>query len=210
MQKIDTVLFDFGGVLVPDAMETILFTPREGLVDQLGLDKEKYAVVTIHRAENTDNINVLKDLIDSLNELSKDIALVFPIHPRTNKILEANKININSRIKVTEPLGYLDFIKLMDNSLFIMTDSGGIQEEAAALDIPCLVLRNETEWIYLTSIGKNLLLGVNKKDIVSRTKLLLKNMEQIKRMKEIKFPVKGNVANNVVEIFKNLKNANQK
>ena len=185
---------------------------KSNILENLAIKKEEYAVVTIHRAENTDNIKTFKSLIEALNEVSKKIPIIFPMHPRTKKIVEVNKMSISKQIIVLEPLGYLDFIKLMDNSLFIMSDSGGIQEEAAVIDIPCLILRNETEWTYLTDAGKNMLLGTDKNKIISKATALLKDREKLRQMKKIRVPIKTGVADGVVKIFKKLegKNGNKK
>lgn len=120
----------------------------------------KYFLLTLHRPYNVDDINKLSKILKLLGHLS--IKVVFPVHPRTKKLIEQNNIIINSNIKLINPLGYLDFIKLALNSEKIITDSGGIQKEAYILEKPCITLRTETEWVETVEAGWNLLLNVEK------------------------------------------------
>ncbi|MBI2672551.1 UDP-N-acetylglucosamine 2-epimerase (non-hydrolyzing) [Candidatus Woesearchaeota archaeon] len=176
---------------------------KTNILEKLNLEKEKYAAVTIHRAENTNNIEVLKGLVNSLNEISELIKIVFPIHPRTKKVLEENNIKLNDKILITEPLGYLEFTNLLINSKFTMSDSGSIQEEGVIYNVPCLILRNETEWTEFVDAGKNILLTTNPEKIISITKDLLNNEEKLKQMREIKIKHKKNVCKKIVWILKN-------
>jgi len=171
-----------------------------------GLTKDSFVLATIHRAENTNNILVLKELTEALSEISKIIPVVWSIHPRTRKLLEQNNINLPQTILVIEPQGYLNFLNLLDCSLFVMSDSGGIQEEAAALNIPCLILRNETEWTYLTDAGKNLILGTKKEKIVSVVKDLLQDRDKIKKMKVVQLNLNSNVSQEIIKVIKNVSN----
>jgi UDP-N-acetylglucosamine 2-epimerase (non-hydrolysing) len=107
----------------------------------LGFNNKDYILVTLHRPSNVDNITQLKYIIDDLNKLYENI--IFPVHPRTRKNLE--KLILNKNIILCEPLGYLEFICLEANAKYIITDSGGIQEESTHLSIPCFTLRNNTE-----------------------------------------------------------------
>jgi len=113
------------------------------LVD-LELESACYSLLTLHRDYNVDNLEILENLLTQLGQLNGKI--IFPIHPRTKKMLASNK-NIPQNILLTEPLGYLDFITLENSSSRIITDSGGIQKEAYILKKPCFTLRTETEWI---------------------------------------------------------------
>ncbi|WP_407356703.1 UDP-N-acetylglucosamine 2-epimerase [Methanolobus sp. WCC5] len=131
------------------------------------LKGKDYMVATVHRASNTDNPDNLKTIMSALNETKCN--LIFPLHPRTKKSLESSKLykNIGNHIKFIDPLGYFDMLKLMSNSKKIITDSGGIQKEAYILDIPCVTLRDNTEWIETIEAGSNLLVGTNYNKIVS-------------------------------------------
>jgi UDP-N-acetylglucosamine 2-epimerase (non-hydrolysing) len=164
-------------------------------------EKQSYAVVTIHRQENT-SPNNLKNFINSLNEISNKINIVFPVHLRTRKILDENKINTHENLILTGPLGYKDFMGLLFNSKFVMTDSGGIQEEAAILNVPCFILRDNTEWMYLVEIGKNILLGTSEKEIVNFVNNTLENTEILDNMRKVKAPILTGAAQKIVSIIK--------
>jgi UDP-N-acetylglucosamine 2-epimerase (non-hydrolysing) len=175
-----------------------------GQLKELGLKKQNYAVLTVHRQENTEYAK-LKEIIKAVNLISEKIKIVFPVHLRTKKIIETQDIPINDNILLIDPTGYKDFIGLVANSKFVMTDSGGIQEEAVVLDIPCLILRENTEWEYLVDLGKNLLIGTEYKHIISTVTDLLNNEEKLDKMKNIKAPIKKNVSEKIVSILKTYK-----
>lgn len=150
----------------------------DSLFNQIKIQKNKaknnnYAVVTMHRPSNVDNDLQLKKNIEIINAISNKISIVFPVHPRTKNKLKAFKLNNN--IKIIDPLGYKDFIKLWSNSKFIITDSGGIQEETTALKIPCLTIRDNTERPITISLGSNTLVGSDKNKILNAVDQILKN-----------------------------------
>lgn len=165
------------------------------------LEKQSYALVTIHRQENT-TLENLKNLISSLNIISDKIKIIFPVHLRTKKILKENQLRINKNLILTDPLGYNEFIGLIANSKFVMTDSGGIQEEAAVLNVPCLILRDNSEWMYLVNIGKNKLLGTNQKKIVDFVEYILSNEEVLEKMRRIKAPILTGSSHKILSIIK--------
>ena len=115
----------------------------------LGVETKEYVLITLHRPSNVDDLNKLKEIFDDFEELSKTQVLVYPIHPRTKNNLEKlgylKKVQENPNIILDEPLGYLEFTCLMANCKYLITDSGGLQEESTALDIPCFTLRENTE-----------------------------------------------------------------
>jgi UDP-GlcNAc3NAcA epimerase len=127
------------------------------IMDHLGLNGSKFILVTIHRAENTDDIVRLKIIISALNMVSDAIKIVWPIHPRTRKLLLQNKLfeSLGKNIILIEPVGYLDMVMLEQNTALIATDSGGIQKEAFFFKVPCVTLRDETEWLELVESGWN-------------------------------------------------------
>jgi UDP-N-acetylglucosamine 2-epimerase (non-hydrolysing) len=168
---------------------------------ELGLKKQNYALLTVHRQENTE-YNKLKEIIKAMNFISEQIKIVFPVHLRTKKIIEEHDIQINDNILLTDPTGYKDFIGLVANSKFVMTDSGGIQEECGVLDVPCLILRENTEWEYLVDIGKNLLIGTDYKNITNTVHDLLINDWKLEKMRNIKAPIKIGVSEKIVSILK--------
>lgn len=169
---------------------------------ELNIRKQDYVLLTIHRQENTDP-DKLREIIKAINAIADKIKIVFPLHLRTKKIIEANDIEINKNILLTEPMGYRDFIGLLANSKFVMTDSGGIQEESGILNVPCLILRKNTEWKYLVDIGKNMLIGTDYSSIVNSVNNLLDNEDQLNKMKNIKSIINKFVSEKIVSIIKN-------
>jgi len=127
------------------------------ILETLKLKSKEFALITLHRAENTDDTLRLKEIIDFLIRISQTCQLVFPIHPRTRKaLLEQNLFTIlEQHCKLIEPVGYYDMIILQGAAKCIITDSGGVQKEAFFVKTPCLTLRNETEWVELLEIGVN-------------------------------------------------------
>lgn len=127
--------------------------------------KNSFILCTIHRAENTDDETRLKSIFEAFNEIAKEKQIILPLHPRTKKILENLKLDINN-LTIIEPVGYLEMIWLIDNCDFVMTDSGGLQKEAYFFEKQCITLRDETEWVELVECGANTLVGANKDKIL--------------------------------------------
>jgi UDP-GlcNAc3NAcA epimerase len=127
------------------------------------IDLDKYVLATIHRAENTDDDVRLQNIVNGLLELSQKIQVVLPIHPRTAKTLEKLSLfeKLNNGIKLIEPVGYLDMVMLEKHAKLIVTDSGGVQKEAFFHKVPCVTLREETEWVELLDLGWNRLVAKN-------------------------------------------------
>jgi len=146
------------------------------LTQEMGLIPAEFAVATMHRPANVDSSESLQTVVDILTECAKDTKIVFPVHPRTkNKIAEYGFLEIlssNPNIKLLEPLGYIEFMNLVYNSKYVMTDSGGIQEETTRLAIPCVTLRENTERPITITQGTNRLTGLNLGLILSAIKEL--------------------------------------
>ncbi len=124
-----------------------------------------FILSTVHRAENTDNEERLRNIFEALNEISEKTPVVLPLHPRTKKIL--NNLNIErSNIKIIEPVGYLQMVWLLQHCSLVMTDSGGLQKEAFFFEKPCVTLRDETEWAELVEHGFNAIAGADKERII--------------------------------------------
>jgi UDP-N-acetylglucosamine 2-epimerase (non-hydrolysing) len=130
-----------------------------------GLTEQGYAVLTLHRPSNVDSRESLEPLFKTIQEISESIPVVFPVHPRTRKQIEAfglvESMSIRSDIRFVEPLNYLPFISLVSRARLVLTDSGGIQEESTVLGVPCLTMRNNTERPITCSVGTNILVGTN-------------------------------------------------
>lgn len=138
------------------------------ILENLSISKQNYALVTCHRAENTDNIDNLKEILSALEKSSKSIQVVFPMHPRTrNAIEKAGLSNALGNVIITGPMSYKDMIVLEANAAVIATDSGGVQKESYFYGVPCVTLRNETEWVETVELGWNQLVGVNSDAILS-------------------------------------------
>jgi UDP-GlcNAc3NAcA epimerase len=139
---------------------------RSHILETIGLTEKGYLLATVHRAENTDDCNRLKNILAAFAQI--DEVIVFPIHPRTSKALDSIN-NPQSGIKnliLLEPLGYLDMVCLEQAARMILTDSGGIQKEAYWLSVPCVTLRDETEWVETVGTRWNVLAGANPVKIV--------------------------------------------
>jgi UDP-N-acetylglucosamine 2-epimerase (non-hydrolysing) len=127
-------------------------------IDQTIIQKNKYFLMTLHRPNNVDNINKLKNLILSIDGSTEDTPIIFPIHHRTKKNIDGLNLNLKNIILI-DPQGYLEFMYLVKNCIGVITDSGGITEETTFLNIPCVTLRNSTERPETVSFGTNKLIG---------------------------------------------------
>lgn len=137
---------------------------RSSILEQLGLEVGDYVLATIHRAENTDDQARLSAILEALDVLSEQV--IFPVHPRTRKALNALSYVPAQHVRLIEPLGYLDMVQLEQSARLILTDSGGVQKEAYWLRVPCLTLRDETEWVETVQVGWNLVVGTATERIV--------------------------------------------
>jgi UDP-N-acetylglucosamine 2-epimerase len=129
------------------------------ILQDLELDPGRFGLVTVHRAANTDDPARLQNIVTGLNRINETV--VFPVHPRTRKALQAINAQFASHVRLIDPVGYFDMLTLEDNARIIATDSGGVQREAYFLGKPCLTLRDETEWTETVTAGWNKLIGVN-------------------------------------------------
>lgn len=141
---------------------------KSDILSRLRLKEKEYLLLTIHRASNTDNIQNLSAIVTALLEIEEQV--VFPAHPRTVKHLSEygllERLERSSNCKVLAPVGYLDFIVLEENAKKILTDSGGMQKEAYFFKVPCITLRENTEWVETVEDGWNVLVGTDKELIV--------------------------------------------
>ena len=161
----------FSGDIMRDAVlfNVELSRQKSKILDRLSLAERSYGVVTLHRAENTDGPGLLA-LLETLNLIATDrLPLIFPVHPRTARRLqdEHGEWQANPRLRLIEPLSYLDMMQLLANARIALTDSGGLQKEAFFLDCPCVTLRNETEWLETVQGGGNIVAGVKADDILA-------------------------------------------
>jgi len=172
------------------------YAAKEGekLLNELGLEPSSYILVTMHRQENTDNPQRLRNIVKALIELSKHYPIVFPIHPRTINRLQNyglwNDLLSQRGICILKPLGYFEFLGLLMSSLVVLTDSGGVQEEACTLKIPTLTLRYNTERPETVLVGVNKVIGVETQKIIEETlKVINSRSCTIKDAKGIQNPL---------------------
>jgi UDP-N-acetylglucosamine 2-epimerase (non-hydrolysing) len=168
--------------------------------DELDLKKSHFFVITLHRPANVDQVDKLKDLLDEIIKNTNGLPLIFPAHPRTAKILKSLVIEYK-QLYIFEPLGYLEFNFLVENSLAVITDSGGITEETTVMGVPCITLRDNTERPETITVGTNELIGTNPKAIKPTLKKLFDGEWKKGKIPEL---WDGNSANRIVSILKNL------
>ncbi|MBI4719484.1 MAG: UDP-N-acetylglucosamine 2-epimerase (non-hydrolyzing) [Planctomycetes bacterium] len=152
-----------GNVMIDTLLRMRRQAEQSVILADLGLQSRQYAVVTLHRPDNVDRPEAFAGVLSALERIAADVPVVFPMHPRSRHNLErfglAARAYGISRLKVTEPLGYLDFLKLTAEAAAVLTDSGGIQEETTILNVPCLTLRDNTERPITITHGTNRLVG---------------------------------------------------
>ena len=143
---------------------------RSKVLSDLGLNCGHFILSTVHRAENTDNIDRLSGIVKALCEVARDQDVVFPCHPRTQKQIRACSLwdELSDSVQVIKPVGYLDMLVLEKSASKILTDSGGVQKEAYLLGIPCITMRDETEWLETVDDGWNAIVGADKDEIVQK------------------------------------------
>lgn len=157
--RIDNPLVINTGDVMYDVLlfSTDIADGRSKIIEQLQLDSKNYYLLTLHRAENTDNPERLKSVIAFVNKISTDKVVIFPMHPRMKSVYENCSIRFAGNIRITPPLGYFDNLMLLQKCSLVMTDSGGMQKEAYWLKVPCVTLRDETEWVETLQSGWNVL-----------------------------------------------------
>ena len=165
-----------GVEVVGDVMYDILLQVQSKIDDhvrillpKLGVTPQDYLLVTVHRASNTDDPEAMHDIANVLNKL--EIPIIFPIHPRTQACLAKYEITWKKHIRFIEPVGYIDMLALQSRAYRILTDSGGVQKEAFLLKVPCVTLREETEWVETLVGGWNVLAGTKSEAIVDAARL---------------------------------------
>lgn len=162
-------IFFVGNVMIDTLLQQREKADKLSVLDHFNLHPKKYAVCTLHRPSNVDNIKSAINTVDSILKVSNKIMTVLPIHPRTqHNLVQFNlydQLSQNENLILTEPLGYLEFLNLMDNARFVFTDSGGIQEETTVLGVPCLTFRENTERPITLTHGTNTLIGTDSRKV---------------------------------------------
>lgn len=164
-------IFLVGNVMIDTLIGNLRKAEESRILDQLNLDSESFALLTLHRPSNVDNMDIFSRILDALEIIQKDIPVIFPVHPRTRSNLHSTplgkRIDAMAGLHLLEPLGYIDFLKLIASAKIVLTDSGGIQEETTFLKIPCLTLRENTERPVTTEIGSNRIVGTDTQTIIA-------------------------------------------
>ncbi|WP_456408311.1 non-hydrolyzing UDP-N-acetylglucosamine 2-epimerase [Caldithrix abyssi] len=168
----------FVGHVMIDSL--IYFKPKadqSAILDELNLTPGEYGVITLHRPSNVDNKQNFEKLLNAFAQIEQRLPLIFPIHPRSQKMIDQfglrEKVEKMSNLRLLDPLGYLDFMKLLHNAKLVLTDSGGIQEETTFLGIPCITMRENTERPITVEIGTNVLVGTDTQRIVLEAEKIL-------------------------------------
>jgi UDP-N-acetylglucosamine 2-epimerase (non-hydrolysing) len=160
-----------GNVMIDTLLRHRERAAQTDILDTLGLSPRGYALMTLHRPSNVDDPATLQGILSALEAIQARLPLVFPIHPRTRKNLEAFDLDAwvagMKGLILTEPLGYLDFLCLMDHARLVLTDSGGVQEETTILGVPCLTMRENTERPVTVAEGTNEVIGSSPERIVA-------------------------------------------
>jgi UDP-N-acetylglucosamine 2-epimerase (non-hydrolysing) len=188
-----SMIYFVGNVMIDALLQQIKHASKSNVLDRLNLIKAgrvvKYALLTLHRPSNVDEKSVFKGILGALNGIAHELPVIFPAHPRTVKRINAFGLRSNldygdgkPKVKVLQPLGYLDFLWLMKNAAMLLTDSGGIQEETTILGVPCITIRENTERPITISQGTNLLVGNDPKEILKAAGKILKTGKRRKRI----------------------------
>lgn len=191
----DDQIFFVGNVMIDTLRKNEERLKQPQLWKELGLKAKGFMVMTLHRPSNVDEENQLKALISQIVELGKDYPIIFPVHPRTKKLLQDLDLNFEN-LHYVEPLGYLEFNYLVKNAFAMLTDSGGITEETTVMNVPCITLRENTERPETCEIGTNVLVGNDKNKIEQAFDQLLSGNWKKGRIPEL---WDGNAAKRIVE-----------
>ncbi len=159
-------IYFVGNVMIDTLIENLSKIKKSLILEKLRLKKHRYCVLTLHRPSNVDCRETLEPLFETFRKLSLKCPIVFPVHPRTlEKIRKFRLSNFLENIQVIRPLGYLDFLNLVQKAKLVLTDSGGVQEETTYLRVPCLTIRENTERPVTVKLGTNEIVGTKPSSI---------------------------------------------
>jgi UDP-N-acetylglucosamine 2-epimerase (non-hydrolysing) len=156
-----------GNVMIDTLAASQTCIAASGILEQLGVAPKQYAVLTMHRPANVDRSEVFAGLMAAIERLQREIPIIFPVHPRTRQAIVQPAGAALANLRFTEPLGYIDFMRLISHARFVLTDSGGVQEETTWLGVPCLTMRENTERPITVAQGTNRLVGLNPEMIIA-------------------------------------------
>lgn len=168
-ESIVTGVHDVGDVMYDASLYYRRIAQRDSrILNTLGIENKGFVLATCHRAENTNDLTRLTGILSALNHIAKEIPVVFPLHPRTCEIVKVHGMqHMLDRLEIIQPLSYLDMVCLEQAAAAILTDSGGVQKEAFFYGVPCITLRDETEWVETVELGWNTLCGSDAGRVIS-------------------------------------------
>ena len=197
----DNIYFT-GNVMIDTLIGHKKIADRSSTLKRLKLKKRDYAVLTLHRSSNVDKKHSFVNILEALYEIQREIAIVWPMHPRAEKMLRQFELDDYilrmPNLRVVSAMGYLEFLKLMADSRFVLTDSGGIQDETTVLKVPCLTLRRNTERPVTVKEGSNIVVGQDRQRIVKEALKIISG--SVKRGKTPEF-WDGSAAKRIVKIL---------
>ena len=168
-------IFFVGNIMIDSLLFYLEKAGGSRILGELGLEPRGYVLVTLHRPSNVDDPGIFKGIYSALGELSRTAPVLFPVHPRTRKMIDARRKALGDYpdLRLIDPVGYLDFVRMMEQARLVITDSGGIQEETTVLGVPCLTARENTERPITVELGTNRLVGMDGGRILSEAKAVL-------------------------------------
>lgn len=170
--NIDSIIVKNGDVMNDAALHYSAFSAsKSNIIKDNDLTDNCFVLATVHRQENTDNLDNLKNIICGLNELHKSCRVILPLHPRTKKIMDQHGLAFD--FDTIEPIGYFDMVELLKHTRLVVTDSGGLQKEAFFFKKHCITLREQTEWVELVENGFSLLAGASSEKIIAAYQTLI-------------------------------------
>lgn len=191
-----------GNVMIDSLMKHREHAERSPILGDLKLEAGRYGLITLHRPSNVDVKENLDNILSALFDIQRDLPLVFPVHPRTRKQMKLfgfdDKLAHAPNLMLTDPLGYLDFLKLMAHARLVITDSGGIQEETTVLGVPCITVRENTERPITVTEGTNVLIGMSRERILEESYKILEGNGKQGRKPEL---WDGRAAERIVKIL---------
>jgi len=187
-----------GNVMIDTLLANLSRAREQGALRRLGLAPKGYAVLTLHRPSNVDDPERLRSLFAVLEEIHRELPVVFPVHPRTQAAIANGLGGQAPKLRTTDPLGYLEFLELMSEARLVLTDSGGIQEETTALGVPCLTLRDNTERPVTVTHGTNVVVGTDPERIRAEARKILQGEGKAGRTPE---GWDGHAARRIVDVI---------
>ena len=195
-------VYNVGDIMYDVLLKNIEIAQKKSkILEKFNLKPKEYFLLTIHRASNADNLDNLRKILAAANKIKGKV--IFPVHPRTKKLLAKIEISQFENIKTIRPLGYFDMLVLEKNSKKILTDSGGVQKEAFWLSVPCITLREETEWAETLKFGWNILVGTSEEKIIKAAMEL-----RLKKTPDKSFG-NGNAAKKIMDVIEKIKKQKQ-